>query len=76
MNSHPLMLVWPCAIISLTIFSLNFVGEGLRSRLDPKNKTRYEQGAKGATGLFGFILKLFKKENESDSVDATASNKV
>jgi ABC-type dipeptide/oligopeptide/nickel transport system permease subunit len=40
MNSHPMMLLWPCLILSLTIFSLNFVGEGLRARIDPKRKAR------------------------------------
>ncbi len=38
MNSHPVMLVWPCAILVVTIFALNFVGDGLRSILDPKGK--------------------------------------
>ncbi len=37
MNSHPILLVWPCVILSLTIFALNFVGDGLRARFDPKN---------------------------------------
>jgi ABC-type dipeptide/oligopeptide/nickel transport system permease subunit len=36
MNSHPIALVWPCVILSLTIFSLNFVGDGLRAAFDPK----------------------------------------
>jgi len=38
MNSHPLLLLWPCVILSLTIFSLNFVGDGLRAALDPKGR--------------------------------------
>jgi ABC-type dipeptide/oligopeptide/nickel transport system permease subunit len=38
MSSYPGLLIWPCAILSLTVFSLNFVGDGLRSILDPKNK--------------------------------------
>lgn len=38
MNSHPLLLVWPCVILSLTIFALNFVGDGVRSMLDPKSR--------------------------------------
>lgn len=38
MNSHPIQLVWPCLILSLTIFALNFVGDGLRARLDPRNR--------------------------------------
>lgn len=37
MNSHPDMLVGPCAMLSLTIFALNFVGDGLRSFFDPKS---------------------------------------
>lgn len=36
MNSHPYQLVWPCLILSLTIFALNFVGDGLRAWVDPK----------------------------------------
>lgn len=37
-NSHPEMLIWPCLILSLTIFALNFVGDGLRALTDPKSK--------------------------------------
>ncbi|HRJ27190.1 MAG TPA: ABC transporter permease [Fimbriimonadaceae bacterium] len=36
MQSNPQLLVWPCVILCLTIFALNFVGDGLRARLDPK----------------------------------------
>lgn len=36
MNSHPIMLLWPCLLLSLTIFALNFVGDGLRAKFDPK----------------------------------------
>jgi ABC-type dipeptide/oligopeptide/nickel transport system permease subunit len=38
MNSHPIQLVWPCVVLSLTIFALNFVGDGLRTLTDPKSK--------------------------------------
>ncbi|MBX3117697.1 MAG: ABC transporter permease [Fimbriimonadaceae bacterium] len=38
MSSYPLMLLWPCAFLSATIFALNFVGDGLRSTLDPRSK--------------------------------------
>jgi ABC-type dipeptide/oligopeptide/nickel transport system permease subunit len=38
MNSNPQALIAPCVILSLTIFALNFVGDGLRSYLDPKSK--------------------------------------
>lgn len=37
LNSEPTQLVWPCLLLSLTIFALNFVGDGLRARLDPRN---------------------------------------
>ncbi len=36
MNSYPMHLLWPCLILSLTIFALNFVGDGLRAWVDPK----------------------------------------
>ncbi len=36
MNSYPLELIWPCVTLSLTIFALNFVGDGLRALVDPK----------------------------------------
>jgi ABC-type dipeptide/oligopeptide/nickel transport system permease subunit len=36
MNSYPGQLVPPCLLLSLTIFALNFVGDGLRTYLDPK----------------------------------------
>ena len=38
MGSYPVALVWPCLILSLTVFSLNFVGDGLRAMFDPKSK--------------------------------------
>ncbi len=38
MSSHPVALVWPCVVLSLTVFSLNFVGDGLRAAFDPKGK--------------------------------------
>lgn len=37
MNSHPILLLWPCLVLSLTIFALNFVGDGITAWLDPKN---------------------------------------
>lgn len=40
MNSHPILLVWPCVLLSVTIFALNFVGDGLRSKFDPKSAGR------------------------------------
>jgi ABC-type dipeptide/oligopeptide/nickel transport system permease subunit len=37
MNSYPIMLLWPCLILSVTVFALNFVGDGLRALADPKS---------------------------------------
>ncbi len=37
MSSEPIMLLWPCLILSLTVFALNFVGDGLRALADPKS---------------------------------------
>jgi ABC-type dipeptide/oligopeptide/nickel transport system permease subunit len=34
----PILLVWPCLILSLTIFALNFVGDGLRTLTDPRSR--------------------------------------
>jgi oligopeptide transport system permease protein len=34
------LLFWPCLAIALTLLSLNFVGEQLRERLDPKRRAR------------------------------------
>lgn len=36
MNSYPDQLIAPCVILSLTVLSLNFVGDGLRTYFDPK----------------------------------------
>lgn len=37
MSSRPIQLVWTCLLLSMIIFSLNFVGDGLRAILDPKS---------------------------------------
>lgn len=39
MQAHPWLLVWPCLLLSLTIFALNFLGDGLRAMADPKRST-------------------------------------
>lgn len=39
MNSYPVLLIWPCAVLSLTIFALNFVGDGLRALSDPRDRS-------------------------------------
>lgn len=37
MDIYPWMLIFPALFFSLTIFSLNFMGDGLRDILDPKS---------------------------------------
>ena len=37
MDIYPWMLIFPAIFFSLTIFSLNFLGDGLRDALDPKS---------------------------------------
>ena len=32
------LLVWPAVVLALTLFSLNFIGDGLRDALDPKDR--------------------------------------
>mgnify|MGYP000912024508 CR=1 FL=1 len=32
------LLFWPSALLGLTLFSLNFLGDGLRDALDPKTR--------------------------------------
>ncbi|HMN94909.1 MAG TPA: ABC transporter permease [Phycisphaerales bacterium] len=34
------LLLWPCLLIAITLLSLNFVGERLRERLDPRETRR------------------------------------
>jgi ABC-type dipeptide/oligopeptide/nickel transport system permease subunit len=38
MESHPIVLLWPCLILSLTVFALNFLGDGLRAMADPRSR--------------------------------------
>ena len=38
MESNPLVLVWPCALLSLTVFALNFIGDELRAIVDPRTR--------------------------------------
>jgi oligopeptide transport system permease protein len=37
LDIYPWMLIFPALFFSLTIFALNFVGDGLRDALDPKS---------------------------------------
>lgn len=36
MNLYPYQLLWPCVFISVTMLSLQMIGDGLRDALDPK----------------------------------------
>lgn len=38
LTSAPYQMIFPILAISLTMFSLNFIGDGLRDALDPKLK--------------------------------------
>lgn len=40
LDIYPWMLIFPAFFFSLTIFALNFVGDGLRDALDPKDTTK------------------------------------
>jgi oligopeptide transport system permease protein len=40
LDIYPWMLIFPAQFFSLTIFALNFVGDGLRDALDPKSTTK------------------------------------
>jgi oligopeptide transport system permease protein len=35
---HPILIIAPAAVMALTLFSLSFLGEGLREAFDPENK--------------------------------------
>jgi oligopeptide transport system permease protein len=36
MEEYPWLLVYPALVLSLTLFALNFLGDGLRDALDPR----------------------------------------
>ncbi|MDY5100193.1 MAG: ABC transporter permease, partial [Oscillospiraceae bacterium] len=38
LDSYPIQMVWPVAAICITMFALNFVGDGLTDALDPKKR--------------------------------------
>lgn len=38
LGSYPMTIFWPCLFLSASIFALNFVGDGLRTLIDPKKK--------------------------------------
>jgi oligopeptide transport system permease protein len=40
MEEYPWLLIFPGIFLSITLFSLNFLGDGLRDALDPKSTRR------------------------------------
>ncbi|GBC97097.1 Glutathione transport system permease protein GsiD [bacterium HR16] len=38
MRSHPMLLVYPATMLSLTVMALNFLGDGLRDMWDPRRR--------------------------------------
>lgn len=38
MRSHPMLLVYPAVMLSLTVMALNFFGDGLRDMWDPRRR--------------------------------------
>ena len=38
-ESHPWLLFWPCLLLGLTLLALNFLGDGLRDRFDPRTRS-------------------------------------
>jgi len=39
-KSHPWLLAWPCLLLGTTLLALNFLGDGLRDRYDPRSRQR------------------------------------
>ena len=40
MTINPARVIWPGLMISLTVLSVNFIGDGLRDALDPRQRAR------------------------------------
>ena len=38
MEAAPWMLLFPAALLSITLYCFNFIGDGLRDALDPKER--------------------------------------
>ncbi len=38
MGTSPWMILFPCGMLTLTLFCANFIGEGMRDALDPKDR--------------------------------------
>ena len=40
MESYPRMLIFAALMMTITLYCFNFIGEGLRDALDPKDRFR------------------------------------
>ena len=40
MNPYPIRVIWPGLAISLTVLSVNYIGDGIRDALDPRIRGR------------------------------------
>jgi oligopeptide transport system permease protein len=38
MESAPWLLIFPATFLAITLFCFNFIGDGLRDALDPKDR--------------------------------------
>jgi oligopeptide transport system permease protein len=38
MESAPWLLIFPATMLAITLFCFNFIGDGLRDALDPKDR--------------------------------------
>ncbi len=45
MEQAPLLLLWPCAALTLTILAMNVLCDALRDTVDPHTAPRAETGA-------------------------------
>ena len=55
MLTNPMLAVYPSACIFLTVLAVNFVGDGIRDALDPRQKERVRRGP----GLRGRVAVAF-----------------
>jgi len=39
-NINPMRVIWPGLLISLTVMSVNFIGDGFRDALDPRLRSK------------------------------------
>jgi ABC-type dipeptide/oligopeptide/nickel transport system permease subunit len=64
MRAQPMQLLWPCLILSTTIFALNFVGDGIRAIVDPKSRSSAPGGATLMSRLSARLSRVRKQQAE------------